>query len=404
MSQSGWGQWSGTESYWHLVITLLGASLLLFAVGNAAVELRGDGGLLEAGLDLVLLSAPGLVMLYVGRWLPRTAIEPSTYPRIVGWVFGGIGVMGVVLWLRVVHPGVDVLFTFGTQAVLLSTGSIAGLGIGIHEAMAFTHASTLEDQNEKLRRAEREREEALSQLEASNERLEQFAYAASHDLQEPLRMVSRYLELAERRFGDDLDEDCREFMGFAVDGADRMRGMIDGLLDYSRVGTQGDDFEPVDLDDVLDDVLTDLQFRVEETGADVNREPLPTVDGDARQLHQLFQNLLTNAIEYSGEEAPRIHVSADTDGDDPVISVRDEGIGIDPADADRIFDVFQRLHSMDEHAGSGIGLALCERIVERHGGEIDVESVPGGGSTFSFSLPASAGRTAPVEVAEPIEH
>ena len=200
-------------------------------------------------------------------------------------------------------------------------------------------------------------------------------------------MVARYLELAEKRYGDELEEECREFLGFAADGAERMREMIDGLLDYSRVETQGDSFDAVDLDAVLDDVLTDLQFRIEETDATITRESLPTVEGEGRQLQQLLQNLVSNAVEYSGDEPPRIHVSATREDGEWTVSVRDEGIGIDTEDTDRIFDIFQRLHSIEEHAGSGIGLALCERIVERHGGEIWVDAEPGEGSTFSFTFP-----------------
>ncbi|AHG04326.1 histidine kinase [Halobacterium sp. DL1] len=232
-----------------------------------------------------------------------------------------------------------------------------------------------------------ERKEYERKLEASNERLEQFAYAASHDLQEPLRMVSSYLQLVEDRYGEDLDEDGREFIEFAVDGAERMRAMIEGLLEYSRVETQGDPFEPVDLDGVLSDVLDDLQVRVEETDAAITHDPLPVVDGDPGQLRQLFQNLLDNAIEYSGDEPPRVDVTAERQAGEWVVSVRDEGIGIDAENADRVFEVFQRLHSQDEHAGTGIGLALCERIVERHGGDIRVDSAPGEGTTFSFTLP-----------------
>ena len=234
-----------------------------------------------------------------------------------------------------------------------------------------------------------ERREYQRKLEESNERLEQFAYAASHDLQEPLRMVSSYLGLLERRYGDEFDADGREFIEFAVDGAERMQAMIEGLLEYSRVETRGDPFEPIDLDAVLEDVLADLQFKIEEHDAEIEVEPLPRVDGDASQLRQVFQNLLDNAIEYSGDEPPRIRVAAERDGDEWELSVRDEGIGIDPDDVDRIFDIFQRLHSREEHAGTGIGLTLCERIVERHGGEMRVDSEPGEGSTFSFTLPAA---------------
>jgi PAS domain S-box-containing protein len=234
-----------------------------------------------------------------------------------------------------------------------------------------------------------ERREYIDDLRKSNERLEHFAYAASHDLQEPLRMVSSYLQLIENRYADDLDTDGEEFLAYAIEGAERMREMIDSLLQYSRVESRGDPFEAVDLDTVLADVLADLQFSIEEHDADLSSESLPTVEGDASQLRQVFQNLIDNAIQYSGPEPPRVHVAAERDGNDWVITVIDEGIGIDPDDTDRVFEVFQRLHTPEEHAGTGIGLALCRRIIERHGGEIWVESEPGEGSAFSFTLPAS---------------
>ncbi|TMT86618.1 PAS domain S-box protein [Haloterrigena sp. H1] len=234
-----------------------------------------------------------------------------------------------------------------------------------------------------------DRREYIEELQASNGRLEQFAYAASHDLQEPLRMVTSYLQLIETRYGEALDEDGEEFLDYAVDGAERMREMIDGLLEYSRVETRGDPFEAVDLETVLSDVLADLQFSIEEHDAEITAESLPTVVGDASQLRQVFQNLLDNAIEYSGDEPPRVHVAAERTGDEWTISIRDDGIGIAPDDEERVFEVFQRLHTNEEHAGTGIGLALCRRIVERHDGEIWVDSEPGEGTTVSFTLPAT---------------
>ncbi|PGF14175.1 PAS sensor protein [Natrinema sp. CBA1119] len=234
-----------------------------------------------------------------------------------------------------------------------------------------------------------ELKETQRQLEESNERLEQFAYAASHDLQEPLRMVTSYLQLLENRYADDLDENAEEFIEFAVDGAERMSEMIDGLLQYSRVETQGDPFEPINLDDVLEETIENLQMTIEESNAEITVDSLPEVHGDHSQLQQVFQNLVSNAIEYSGDEPPKIHIDAEQHGAEYVISVLDEGIGIDPEDQDRIFQVFQRLHSREEHPGTGIGLALCQRIVERHGGEIWVDSEPGEGTTFSFTLPAA---------------
>ncbi|MFD1514080.1 PAS domain S-box protein [Halomarina rubra] len=234
-----------------------------------------------------------------------------------------------------------------------------------------------------------ERKRYQQKLEESNERLEQFAYAASHDLQEPLRMVSSYLQLIERRYADELDDDGQEFLEFAVDGANRMRDMIESLLKYSRVDTRGDPIEPVELDDIADDVRTDLQMRIEETDTDLTIESLPRVEGDRNQVRQVFQNLLDNAITYSGDDPPEITVSAERAGEMWELSVRDEGIGIDPDDTERVFQVFQRLHPPDKHPGTGIGLALCERIVERHGGAIWVDSTPDEGSTFTFTLPAA---------------
>ncbi|QRV15316.1 histidine kinase [Haloterrigena salifodinae] len=387
---------------WHRVITVAGVVLAVVALATAAATLADGGTALEAVLDVFLISAPGLVLLSVGVWLPGTDIDPDLHPRIAAWIVGGIAVMVGLIALRAADPAVDVTFTVSTQTASVATGSIAGLAVGVHEARAITHSRTLERQNEELKEkhaVERRNDEleatkaqlerANARLEASNERLEEFAYAASHDLQEPLRMISSYLQLIERRYADALDEDGQEFIDFAVDGADRMRRMIDGLLEYSRVETQGDPFESVDLDAVLDDVLTDLQLRIEETDAAIAREPLPTVTGDAGQLRQVFQNLLSNALEYSGDDPPRVAVSAEETGSEWVIAVRDEGIGIDPADIDRIFALFQRLHSVEESVGSGIGLAVCKRIVERHGGEIRVDSEPGEGSTFSVAISQS---------------
>jgi PAS domain S-box-containing protein len=240
------------------------------------------------------------------------------------------------------------------------------------------------------KRLESKLKKRTRQLEQSNERLEQFAYAVSHDLQEPLRMVTSYLQLVESRYRDELDEDGREFIEFAVDGAERMREMIDSLLEYSRVETQGEPFEPIELESVLEDVTEDLQLQIEETGAEVTTDELPRVKGDTSQVRQVFQNLLSNAITYSGDTVPRIHIGAARRDREWVLSVRDNGIGIAPDDQERIFSVFERLHTDEEYDGTGVGLALCERIVERHGGEIWVNSEPGEGSTFSFTLSAAS--------------
>lgn len=238
--------------------------------------------------------------------------------------------------------------------------------------------------------ARAELNETVAELAESNERLRRFAYVASHDLQEPLRMVSSYLQLLESQHGDDLDEQAAEYIDFAVDGADRMREMVEGLLAYSRIDIDDSSTEPVAATDVIDDVLTDLQVRIEETDAAIDVGDLPTVEGDAQQLEQLFSNLVSNAIKYAGEDTPSVSVTADRQGDRCVFAVADDGIGIDPDYADQIFQLFNRLHSNDEFEGTGIGLALCRKIVDTHGGDIWVDSVPGEGTTFYFTLPTAS--------------
>jgi PAS domain S-box-containing protein len=229
---------------------------------------------------------------------------------------------------------------------------------------------------------------AYEELARSNAELQQFAYVASHDLQEPLRMIGSYTQLLERRYGDKLDRDAREFMDFIVDGATRMKQLIEDLLAYSRVGTRGKEPQPVQAQTVLDKVLVNLRAAVEKSGAAVTHDRLPEVSADDTQLAQLLQNLIANAIKFRKEdEAPRIHVGAEEAGDEWRFSVADNGIGIEPQYFDRIFLVFQRLHTQDEYPGTGIGLAICRKVAERHRGRIWVESEYGKGSTFRFTLP-----------------
>jgi PAS domain S-box-containing protein len=234
-------------------------------------------------------------------------------------------------------------------------------------------------------------EEALKQktadLERSNKELEQFAYVASHDLQEPLRMVSSYTQLLAQRYEGQLDDKAKKYIDYAVDGALRMQRLINDLLTYSRVGTRGKPLEPTDSHSVLGEALLNLQSAVEESRAIITNDDLPTVRVDASQLAQVFQNLIANAIKFRGETPQRIHVSALDRGREWVFSISDNGIGIDPQYKDRVFMIFQRLHTKQEYPGTGIGLALCKRIVERHGGRIWFESEPGKGSTFFFAIP-----------------
>jgi len=228
---------------------------------------------------------------------------------------------------------------------------------------------------------------AHEELKRSNAELEQFAYVASHDLQEPLRMVSSYTQLIQRRYGDKLDGDAKEFMHYVVDGAARMKQLIEDLLAYSRVGTKGKEFRDIELEAALKRAVTNLRAAIEEAGAAVTWDPLPRVRGDDGQLAQLFQNLIGNALKFRGAGVPRVHVSAAEQEQEWEISVRDNGIGIEPQYFERIFMVFQRLHTKGEYPGTGIGLAICKKVVERHGGAIWVTSQPGAGSEFHFTLP-----------------
>jgi PAS domain S-box-containing protein len=230
----------------------------------------------------------------------------------------------------------------------------------------------------------------VEELSRSNEELGQFAYIASHDLQEPLRMVASYTQLLARRYKGKLDSNADEYITFAVDGANRMQRLIQDLLLYSRVGTKGNELLDTSSEGALLQALGSLRAAIRESGALVTHDPLPTVLADRSQLAQLFQNLVGNAIKYQNGEIPQVHISAARNGGKKwLFSVKDNGLGIEPQYFERIFGMFQRLHKRDEFAGTGIGLAICKKIVERHGGAISVESQSGQGSTFRFTLAES---------------
>jgi light-regulated signal transduction histidine kinase (bacteriophytochrome) len=247
--------------------------------------------------------------------------------------------------------------------------------------------ASLKDEISRRKETEKALQSTLSQLERSNAELQQFAYVASHDLQEPLRMISSYVKLLERRYKGRLDNDADEFIAFAVDGAKRMQGLINDILQLSRLGTREKSLKTTNCEAILQEALTNLRASIDNCCAQVTHDPLPVMTVDPTQLVQLFQNLVGNAIKFRGKDDPRIHISARPSDGWWLLSVGDNGIGIDPKDSNRIFGIFQRLHGRGEYSGTGIGLAICRKIVEGHGGKIWVQSEPGKGATFFFTLP-----------------
>lgn len=237
------------------------------------------------------------------------------------------------------------------------------------------------------RRAEKALADKMEELARSNAELEHFAYVASHDLQEPLRMVACYTQMLAKKYEGRLDADADECIHFAVEGASRMQQLLIDLLRHSQVGAKGRNFALTNCENALQAALDLLRGQITENDASITHDPLPTVMADRLQIEQLFQNLIGNSIKFRGEEPPCVHVSAEKEDSAWVFAVRDNGIGIDPKYADRIFIVFKRLHTRDEYPGTGIGLAICKRIVEHHGGRIWVESTPNEGATFFFTLP-----------------
>jgi light-regulated signal transduction histidine kinase (bacteriophytochrome) len=234
-------------------------------------------------------------------------------------------------------------------------------------------------------------ERKAAELARSNDELEQFAYVASHDLQEPLRKVASFCQLLQRRYEGQLDERADQYIGFAVDGAKRMQALITDLLSFSRVGRSEAELVEVDLDDIVSGALGNLTSRIEGTGARIDVGPLPRVAGEPVLLTAVFQNLIGNGLKFHGEDPPVVRVTAERTGDEWTISCSDEGIGIDPEYAERIFAIFQRLHPKESYEGTGIGLALCRKIVEHHGGRIWLDTTVAAGTTFRFTLPVLDG-------------
>ena len=245
----------------------------------------------------------------------------------------------------------------------------------------------LQQELTKRKKVEQQQKATLKNLKRSNSELEQFAYVVSHDLQEPLRMVASFTQLLQSRYQDKLDDEANEFINFAVDGASRMQGLINDLLTFSRIGTKGISFSPTDMNIVLEEVLANIRQSTIEANAEITNDPLPVIIADGLQMAQILQNLISNAIKFRGKSPIQIHVSGESKPDKWVFFVRDNGIGIEPKYYKHIFIVFQRLHKREEYEGTGIGLAVCKKIIQRHGGKIWVESELGKGSTFYFTIP-----------------
>jgi light-regulated signal transduction histidine kinase (bacteriophytochrome) len=268
------------------------------------------------------------------------------------------------------------------------------VAIAIQQSMLFEQLQQsradleqrVSDRTAELATANRQLQQLNQELIRSNHELQQFAYIASHDLREPLRMVTSFTQLLAKRYSGQLDAEADKIIHFAVDGAERMEVLIEGLLAYCRLGSQTETFQPVDCEEILDRALSNLQLAVEETKTQIIRNPLPTVIGDAAQLIQLFQNLIANGIKYRGEATPIIEIGAREQGQEWLFWVKDNGIGIDPQYSDRIFQIFQRLHTKQEYPGTGIGLAICQKIVEHHDGKIWVKPNLQQGATFYFTL------------------
>ena len=358
-----------------------------------AMALASEGTTVVTGLEgnqvFASFCRSGMSGWSVAIGVPKASVMAEIY-QWVGWAISGalvISLFGIALAMWYARRIAQAIQSLVDPAQAIGRGELM-TAVGTHTVRETEAvAAALMQASDLLQARARERDHALVDLERSNKELEQFAYVASHDLQEPLRMVSSYTQLLAVRYEDQLDDKAKKFIDYAVDGAVRMQRLINDLLAYSRVSTQGKTLQMIDSHAVLGETLRNLAAALGESGAIVNNDDLPAVRADATQLSQLFQNLIGNAIKFRGAEVPRIRISACELDREWRFSVMDNGIGIDAQYAEKVFVIFQRLHTRQEYPGTGIGLAICKRIVERHGGRMWFESEPGHGSTFYFTLP-----------------
>ncbi len=336
------------------------------------------------------LSATGAPYLFVRLQVPEDTALANVHhlvARNLGYMLAFALLAGLAA-LLFAHLGI----VSPTRRLVAASERIAAGDLGSRVGIPHDNgelgliARAFDKMSETLAKRDAEREEMSRRLKESNRELQQFAYIASHDLQEPLRTITSFIQLLARRYQGKLDKDADEFIGFVTDGARRMQQLIDDLLAYSHVESKGKPFVRFDGEAVLELTLANLRQAIAESGAIVTHDPLPSLWGDRTQMVQLFQNLIANAIKFRGSVPPLIHVGMTERPGEWEISVSDNGIGIDPACFERIFEIFQRLHSREQYAGTGIGLAMCRKIVERHGGRIGVTSEPGRGATFTCTI------------------
>ncbi len=331
----------------------------------------------------------GLLFSAAAYGLARS-VEPLLEPNLTAPF---IAAVALASWLGGLGPGL--VAVGASTAGFLLVGFRVEAGHEVARMAAFLAVTLLTTwlihlirrSREEVSQSEKRYKWLAGELERSNAELEQFAYVASHDLQEPLRMVASYTELLGDTYQGKLGPDADKYIGYAVDGARRMQALINDMLQYSRVSRTGEPLTEVSSEATFDRAVANLKAAIQESGAAMSRGPLPNVQGDFLQLTQLFQNLLGNAIKFRDQNPPLIEVRAERAGGDWQFSIRDNGIGFDPRYADKIFLLFQRLHGREKYRGTGIGLAICKKIVERHGGRIWAESEPGKGSTFFFTIP-----------------
>ncbi len=350
---------------------------------QALIEHGWDGVALIAADGKVTFASPSMALILGTRVeeIEGTNAVDRVHPEdrarlgeIAGRLLGGTGEIARGEW-RCRHSDGSWLRLEGRAANLLAEPAVEAIVVNLRDVT-------------QARKTEEALEAATRDLERTRAEFLEFAYVASHDLQEPLRMVAGYTQLLAKRYKDELGPDAGEFIGFTLDGVVRMNALINDLLTYARTGTQEKALSTTDADSVFERALDALKGPIAEAGAVVTRAPLPLVMADAAQLAQVVHHVVGNAIKFRSPETPHIHIAGERRGSHVIFSVEDNGIGIDGKDSERIFSAFQRLHSYHEYPGTGMGLAVCRKIVERHGGRIWVESEPGRGSVFYFTMPA----------------